>query len=219
MAARPAPQRPLSAAYPRVGSPLSGSTTPRGISLERVVVVGTSGSGKSTFARELATILDLPHVELDELHWDANWEPKPKPVFRELTSRAVEGSKWVIDGNYGVVRDIVWPRATTIVWLNYDLFTVFTRLLRRTLRRLAARELLWNGNRESFRLTFLSRESILVWAASTFHRRRREFAQLKQGHDYPHLAWLEFREPRQTERYLRAISEEASVASDREVEA
>lgn len=79
--------------------------------LRCVAVVGTSGAGKTTTARLIAARLQLPHVELDALHWDANWTMAPLPVFRERVARALAGEAWVIDGNYGKVRDLVWPQA------------------------------------------------------------------------------------------------------------
>lgn len=156
--------------------------------LERVLVIGTTGAGKSTFAERLARLLDQPHVELDELYWDADWQAKSVERFRELALAAVAEPRWVVDGNYGVVRDALWPRATTVIWLNYGCATVLFRLLRRTLGRALSRRQLWHGNRESLRRSFFSRDSILVWGFTTFHRRRRAFAALRQASTYPQLA-------------------------------
>ena len=115
----------------------------------RIVVVGTSGSGKTIFARQLAGILDYAHIELDALHWGPNWTARPE--FPELVRVAIIADNWVVDGNYRTVRDQVWARATAIVWLNYPFRVVFCRALARTVRRLVSRELLYSGNRESFR--------------------------------------------------------------------
>src|SRR5579871_6058918 len=87
----------------------------------RIVVVGSTGSGKTTLARHLACRLHLAHVELDALHWDANWVPAPTPIFRERVDAALSGPAWAVDGNYSKVRDIVWPRADTVIWLDYPL--------------------------------------------------------------------------------------------------
>lgn len=174
--------------------------------LRRVIVVGTSGSGKTTFARRLAEILDVPHFELDQLHWGPNWTPKDMAEFRQLTEAAVTGERWVIDGNYEVIRDIVWPRAATIIWLNYPFVTVFWRVLRRTIGRVVGRQELFSGNRESFRQSFFSRESILWWVITSYPRRRRDFTALRAANIFPNLAWLEFNSPRQAEEFLRTCS-------------
>src|SRR5437879_13025455 len=83
---------------------------------DRVSVVGSTGSGKTTFARDLARRLGVPHVELDALNWGPSWTMVPVDVFKERVARAVEGDAWVIDGNYGGrgARDLVWPRADSL---------------------------------------------------------------------------------------------------------
>lgn len=82
-----------------------------GNTLRKVAVVGSTGSGKTTMARALAARLGVPQVELDELHWEASWVEAPAEVFRERVTAALDGSAWVVDGNYSIVRDIVWSQA------------------------------------------------------------------------------------------------------------
>jgi len=131
--------------YQPDGEPVAGFGVTRGcpvaktLSPQRVVVVGTSGCGKTVFARLLAQSLACPCVELDELYWGPQWTPKPDLEFRRRVEAAAHAPRWVADGNYGRVRDILWPRATTIVWLNYSLHRVLLRALRRTLGRLITR--------------------------------------------------------------------------------
>jgi adenylate kinase family enzyme len=83
----------------------------------RFSVIGTSGSGKTTLGRALAARLQIPHVELDSIFHQANWVPLSDAEFRARVAALVDGECWVIDGNYAVVRDLVWDRATTVVWL------------------------------------------------------------------------------------------------------
>ena len=144
------------------------------LTMRRVNVIGTSCAGKSTFARELAALLDAPHVELDALHWHPGWAEAPPDVLRTRVAAAAAGDAWVVDGNYRQVRDLVWPRADTIVWLDYAFALVLWRSLTRTFRRVVRREPCCNGNRESLKQTF-SRDSILLWVIQTYHSRRREF--------------------------------------------
>jgi adenylate kinase family enzyme/GNAT superfamily N-acetyltransferase len=197
--------------YQPDGEPVTGFGVTRGcpvaktLSPQRIVVVGTSCCGKTVFARLLAQSLRCPCVELDELYWGPQWTPKPDAEFRRLVEAAACAPQWVADGNYGRVRDILWPRATTIVWLNYSFQRVLLRALRRTFRRFVTQEELWHGNRESLRRSFLSRESILLWVISTFHRRRKELASLRASGRYPHLSWVELRRPRDAEPYLRSL--------------
>ncbi len=172
---------------------------------QRVVVVGTSSAGKSTLARALAAQFGHPYVELDALHWAPGWTEKPDAEFLRLAAAATAGEGWVVDGNYAVVRDCIWPRATAVVWLNYSMRVVLMRGLRRTLRRGLRREVLWHGNRESLRRTFLSKESILWWIVTTHARRNAEFTRLRASGTYPRLRWIELRHPREAEDLLRAV--------------
>jgi adenylate kinase family enzyme len=162
----------------------------------RFVVVGTSGSGKTTLARHLAQRLSIPHVELDALHWGPNWTPSPLGILRDRLEGALSGDAWVCDGNYSKVRDIIWSRADTVVWLDYPLALVMGRVIRRTLHRTLTREELWGGNRERFKEAFFSRDSILLWALSTYGRRRKEYPVLFHRPEYAHLRVIRLQSPR-----------------------
>jgi adenylate kinase family enzyme len=171
----------------------------------RVVVIGSSCAGKSTFAQALAAARCCNLVELDVLHWDVDWTPKPPAVFRQLAAEATAGDCWVVAGNYGAVRDLVWPRATTIVWLDLGLPIVLWRGLRRTLQRCITRQTLYHGNRESLRRAFLSKESILWWIVSTFHSRRRQFSALRASPASGHLSWFVARDAAEVDSILEQL--------------
>jgi len=150
--------------------------------VRRVVVIGTTGSGKSRLAERLAGQTGLRVIELDALYWGKDWRPVPLELFRHRVERETKDDGWIVVGNYGQVRDIVWPNADTLVWLDLSLPLVMWRLLRRTVQRAATRTELWNtGNRESFRNAFLSRQSILLWALKTHRRNRERYASDFQG--------------------------------------
>jgi adenylate kinase family enzyme len=88
--------------------------------MQRVLVMGCSGAGKSTFARALADRLGLPFVSLDQLFWQPGWREPKMEDFTAKVTRAAEKSAWVIDGNYtrhgaGELRR---ERADTIVWFD-----------------------------------------------------------------------------------------------------
>jgi len=149
--------------------------------MQRVVVFGTTGSGKSWVAERLAARTGLRVIELDALFWGRDWQPAPLELFRyrvENEIRPLPGDPgWIVAGNYGQVRDLTWRAADTLVWLDLPLPLVMGRLLRRTLRRIVTGESLWGtGNRETLRSAFFSRDSILLYALRTHRRNRERFA-------------------------------------------
>lgn len=173
----------------------------------RIAVVGTTGSGKTTLACHVSRLTGCPHVELDALHWAANWTPVPDDVFRERTRRALRGDRWVVDGNYSKVRDIIWARADTVVWLDYALPVIMGRLVWRTLRRVIKQEELWNGNRERLWPQLFSRDSIFLWALQTYRRRRREYPFLFSRPEYAHLTVVHLRSPQAARDWLSSLAE------------
>jgi adenylate kinase family enzyme len=177
------------------------------VSLERVVVVGTSCAGKTTFARQLAAVIGALNIELDSLYWGPNWTPVPLEQFRAAVDAATAGPRWVCDGNYSVVRDITWRRATAVVWLNFSLRVVFTRALRRTIGRCARQTELFAGNRETFRLSFLSRDSILWWVITTHRQRLREYPKLFADPEHARLRVIELRSPADARAVLAKLAE------------
>jgi adenylate kinase family enzyme len=134
--------------------------------MRRVSVVGNSGSGKTTLAIALARALGAPHLELDAIFHQPGWQPLDAEVFRARVAEFIAADSWVVDGNYSAVRDLVWQRADTVVWLDLPRRLVMGQLIRRTLARMARRTKLWNGNTERWRnlLSADPAESILRWA-------------------------------------------------------
>jgi adenylate kinase family enzyme len=179
---------------------------------QRYVVVGTSGSGKTTLARRLAQRLEIPHVELDALHWDPNWTPVPREVFCERVTRALGGETWTTDGNYSAVRETIWRRADTVVWLDYSLPVILWRITSRTIRRVVTREELWNENRERFSTSFLSRDSIILWSLQTYRRRRREYPLLFAQPKFAHLKVVHLRSPAEARQWVNAQGRGAELA-------
>jgi adenylate kinase family enzyme len=172
--------------------------------MNRVVVFGTTGSGKTWLAERLAARTGLRVIELDALFWGPGWQPAPDALFRHRVECETKDENWIVVGNYGQVRDLTWRHADTLVWLDLSLPLVMSRLVRRTIKRAAMKEELWGtGNRESFRTAFLSRQSILLWALKTHARNRRRFTQdcesYKQGRRVIHL-----QSPREIERFAES---------------
>jgi adenylate kinase family enzyme len=173
--------------------------------MQRISVVGTSGSGKTTLASQIAERLAIPHVELDYLHWEPNWVEVADEVMRQRVSQVLVGECWVVDGNYSIVRDIVWGRADTVVWLDYSLTVIMSRLLWRTFVRSFTQQEVCNGNRESLQKALFSSDSILLWALQTYKKRRREYRLLFQKPEYAHLNFVHLCSPKATRDWLISL--------------
>lgn len=172
---------------------------------KRISIVGTSGSGKTTLARQLGERLAIPHVELDALHWEANWTEVPLSVWRDRIVQALSYNSWVVDGNCSRAHDIIWSRADTVVWLDYSLPVIMSRLLRRTYRRLVTQQEVCNGNHETWQTTF-SRNSILLWALQTYRKRRKEYPMLLNKPEYAHLQVVHLHSPQAAQEWLSSLN-------------
>jgi hypothetical protein len=170
----------------------------------RYLVIGTSGAGKSTFAKSWRARSGLIYRTGFALL--GAWQAVPPEQFRHSVVEATQGACWVADGNYSAVRDLLWSRATHVVWLNYGRFTVFSRLLRRTLGHGITRKRLSHGNRESLRMAFFSKDSVPLWSLSTYAKNQSKFAALREHGEFAHLQWIEFSEPSEASTFLKAIA-------------
>ena len=173
----------------------------------RTAVVGTTGSGKTSFASRLANLEGSRHVELDALHWQADWTPLQRAALGAEVDEATAAGAWVVDGNYSMVRDIVWERADTIVWLDLSLPRMFWQLWRRSWRRAIRAEELWNGNRERLRTLLASRDSLFVWQLKTYRKHRHRYPGLFAQPEWRHLRIVVLRTPRQADDWLALVEQ------------
>jgi adenylate kinase family enzyme len=172
---------------------------------QRIAVVGASGSGKTTLAQTLARRLGVPHIELDSLYWEANWQPAPLDIFRAHVEPNTAAPAWVTDGNYRQARDLVWGRATALVWLDYPLPLIFWRLTLRTVSVGLTRRLLWNKNRQSLTSLILTRDSLFYYALRSHPRQRREYPELLAAPAYNHLHVVRLLSPKETQSWLAPV--------------
>jgi adenylate kinase family enzyme len=172
--------------------------------VRRVSVVGNSGSGKSTVARELAASLGVPHLELDSAFHQPGWEPLPREEFRRLVTTRTSQDGWVIDGNYSAVQPIVWARADTVVWLDLPRRTVMRQVTWRTVRRAVTRQELWNGNREPLAnfLSWVPEKSIISWAWHNHAKYRNRYGAAAADPANAHLTFIRLTSRRHISRFL-----------------
>jgi adenylate kinase family enzyme len=157
---------------------------PEELHAKRVNVKGISGSGKSTFAGELARRLELPCIELDALHHGPNWSEPTAEEFRTKVQKAMDAAPdgWVIDGNYeGKLGSLVVDAADTIVWLDLPFVLKARRLLRRTAHRVRHDIELWSGNKENWRNVLVGRDALFCWMVKGHFRHRRQWPRRFEG--------------------------------------
>jgi len=173
----------------------------------RIVIIGVTGSGKSTLAKQLADKFGWAFIDLDALYWEPNWQPASFEVFRARVEKATQAERWAVAGNYHVARDLVWPKAEAVVWLDYSLLFIFARLWKRSWQRWWSQEEICNGNRENIWIHFKlwSKESLFHWLVRTYWRRKREYPVLFQLPEHRRLKVIRLKSQKETNQWLESI--------------
>ena len=151
-----------------------------------MIVAGVSGTGKTTLATRIASVINAPHTEIDALFHGANWTPRDE--FLDDVRALVHEEDWTTEWQYSSARAILAEHADLAVWLDLPFLTVtLPRVVSRTMRRRLRREVLWNGNIEPpLRTFFTDREHIVRWAFSTRNKYSALISQLeKEQADLP----------------------------------
>ena len=170
----------------------------------RINVLGTSGSGKSTFSKKLADKLNVPYVQLDELFWKPNWTESSDEEFFPKIEDALSPDEWVLDGNYRRSTPVKWKRVQMVVYLDLPFHTVLFRVIKRSLIRSFKNEELWAGNRETFWKTFFTRDSIILWTLKMFHKNRKDYPKLFEKPEYSHIKFIRLRSTKEVDDFLHA---------------
>ncbi len=174
--------------------------------MRRIVIVGVTGSGKTTLAKMLSEKLRLDFSDLDELCWLPGWQERPLDEFRRLTNETTQKPAWIISGNGGRVRDVYWPRADTLVWIDYSFSQVFWQLLNRSIRRIINKQVVCNGNTESWQRFFNPKNSIIIWFLKNFYRKKKNFSDLFDNPEaYPGLSFIHLTDPCKTKEWLDSL--------------
>ena len=172
----------------------------------RVHVVGTSGSGKTTVAGAIADKLGIRHIELDAIYWQPGWTELPEEEFNQRVREATEEGDWIIDGNYRAVRELIWRRVDTIVWLDIQFLPVFLRIVWRTIRRIITQEELWNTNTEKLE-SLVGKYGMPLWVIQTHKKRRGEYPPLLADPKLSHVDIKVFKSLGEVNRWIESLGD------------
>ena len=142
-------------------------------------------------------------IELDALRFDSRWQQLPESEFRAKVDATTAAAQWIADGNYASVRDVLWRRVDTVVWLEFGLIIVLRRLMSRTFKRVVTREDLGGGRRESV-TRLVSRRSVLLWAIRSHRPLRAEYERATEVY-CSRVVVVRLRAPRDAEKWLATI--------------
>jgi hypothetical protein len=175
---------------------------------ERILILGRTGSGKTTLARELAAACGVPHVELDSLYFGPEFSTAPLDLLRERTTAAIAGERWVTDGNKRAVRDLVWPRADTVIWLDYGIHVSLWRLSKRARARTStlSAQATQNGRRTAVPRQMLAGAKGVLTALKSHRGQRREYPRMFAEPANRHLAVARLRSPAATREWLARVT-------------
>jgi adenylate kinase family enzyme len=178
--------------------------------VQRILVYGVTGSGKSELAARLGARLGLPYHCVDDLTWEANWVPVPPEVQRQRIAAICATDAWVLDSAYRAWRDVPLARADLIVGLDLSRWRTLSQLVRRTVRQIVHRTPTCNGNIETWRTSFLARDSLFFWHFQSFARKRRQMRSWAADPAMPTVVLL--RSPAAIERWLADLPSSAGAA-------
>ncbi len=173
---------------------------------QRIVLIGASGSGKTTVGRWVAARLGLPFTDLDNVFWRPGWQKAPAEVFRADVDRLTSQPRWVLAGNYSSARDLIWPRADTLVWLDLPLPVTLWRSAVRVLRQARSGEAICNGNRQTVSALFFGKDPLLWYAIKTVPPRRRQWPIDLAAPEHQHLQVARLRSARAVRRWQDQVS-------------
>lgn len=170
--------------------------------MKKVAIIGVSCSGKTTFGKELSNRLSLPFIDLDDLFWNPGWIQTEPELFLKKVQTIINNDEWVIVGNYKSVQNLVLEAADTVIWLDYSAPVVWRRALYRTFKRALLKEPCCNGNIESFKLSFFSKESILLWVYNDFSRKKKRYEQMIHEGTFGKKNFIRLSSPKLARQYI-----------------
>ncbi|MBJ7554486.1 shikimate kinase [Marinomonas spartinae] len=175
--------------------------------MKRINIVGTSGSGKSTVGRMLATKLGYPYLEMDAMFWKPDWQESTDEEFFAKLEHQLLQEKWVLDGNYHRTAPIKWVNVDTVLWVDYSFTRTLYQAVKRAFLRSLSKQELWDktGNVETFSKVFFSKDSIILWTLKTYKKNRIRYAEMINDPKYGHIKFVRIRSPKKAKQFVDGL--------------
>lgn len=174
--------------------------------MRKIALFGPPATGKSTLARWLTEQLGYPHTDLDEILFTPDG-PLPLPEFRQQAAQITERDTWIVEGNFSKLADVVWHRADVLVWLDFPLYLIVYRIVRRSLRQLAGRDDSPQAKRLTWRKAFFNRRSLLRSAIRKYRNNRPRYARQVAETAALGVEIVRLRSPRAVRRWEQDVQE------------
>ena len=179
--------------------------------LMKINVTGTSGSGKSTFSKELSALLDVPYIELDLLFWKKNWQTSSDEELNQKLSNALSHAVngWVLDGNYSRTQPIKWQHVDIVIFLDYSFIRTFYQSVKRTVSRILSQRELWpnTNNKDTWKKAFFSRDSIIFWMLKTYRKNRKQYIYNSTNKQYKHIQFVRLTSKKEAQLFLQLMQQ------------
>lgn len=169
---------------------------------QKIIITGTTCTGKTTLGNKLSHELSITQIDLDELYFLPEWVEKDKEVFVQDVINATKGlNNWIVTGSYQtLLKDTIWQEASVIVWLDYPLNLIIRRCFIRTWKRVFYKEKCCGENYETLKKVF-SKESLFLWIFKSYWWRKERMNNWMNG-IFSHKKWIVLKSPKQEKRLI-----------------
>jgi adenylate kinase family enzyme len=173
---------------------------------KKIIVIGSNGCGKSTFAKKLGAKLSLPVIDLDQIFWKPNRAKLSSYEMATLIDQSLCTENWIIDGNCQTYHFAFWPKATMVIWLDYSFLRILWRVLKRTLSHIIYKLPSCGQNYDIWHRTFFSKDSSVLLFLKSYFMNKSTYPKLLKLPAYHQLRVLRFRSPAQAEKFLKNVN-------------
>ena len=166
--------------------------------MQRILVIGSPGSGKSRLSKIMAQKLNLPLIHLDQIFWLPNWTPLEKPVFKEKLIEELKKDRWILDGNFASTLKLRLEYCDHVVFMNYPAWLCILRVLKRVITNHGkTRPDMTEGCNEKLDIEFLK-------YIRDFKKLR--LKQLRNDLDQSGVAVTELKNDRQVRKFIKSLN-------------